>query len=193
MPAAIAGFDPETGEGLFADLDPLRKDTPPGGDRLAVSLAPAPSLRAKAASIKSRLFSASHCAPLNAPLVSSPQVSASLIVRLGRARVLGATTVRRLSAGPWQTVAADEDWFLKARLPIPDDFRFSRLVSFPEQGQNCVRPEFLVAAFAEDVIVKAAHSEPIVLGAVSPTDELHAVLGRMAPWRRVIAFRGIKV
>ncbi|RSZ43905.1 MULTISPECIES: hypothetical protein [unclassified Variovorax] len=109
------------------------------------------------------------------------------------ARVLGATTVRRLSAGPWQTVAADEDWFLKARLPIPDDFRFSRLVSFPEQGQNCVRPEFLVAAFAEDVIVKAAHSEPIVLGAVSPTDELHAVLGRMAPWRRVIAFRGIKV
>ena len=108
------------------------------------------------------------------------------------ARVLGATSVETLSMGPWQIVAADEDWFPMARLPIPDDFRFSCLVDFPEQGQNCVRPEFLVAAFAQDVIVKAAHLEPIILGTVSAADEIHAMLEHRKSWRRVIAFRGIK-
>src|SRR3546814_17659197 len=43
---------------------------------------PPPSLSAKAASIRSRLLSTSHEAPLNGP-PSSPQVSALLIVRRG--------------------------------------------------------------------------------------------------------------
>ena len=50
---------------------------------LASSWPPAPSLSAKAASIRSRLFLARYSAPLNAPLVSSPQVSASFKVWRG--------------------------------------------------------------------------------------------------------------
>jgi hypothetical protein len=107
------------------------------------------------------------------------------------ARILGAASAEALAIGEWQIVGADEDWFLNARLPIPEDFRFTRLIDFPEQGQNCVRPEFLVAAFAQDVIVKAAHSQPIILGTVSATDEIHAMLAHKNSWRRVVAFRGI--
>ncbi|QSI28827.1 hypothetical protein GNX71_04230 [Variovorax sp. RKNM96] len=122
------------------------------------------------------------------------EVTAQSIVKqlIDGARALGAASVESLSIGPWHIVAADEDWFPKARLPIPDDFRFSRLVDFPEQGQNCVRPEFLVAAFAQDVIVKAACSEPIILGTVFATDGIHSMLEHRKSWRRVIAFRGIK-
>ena len=121
------------------------------------------------------------------------EVTAQSIVEqlLHGARILGAVSAEALSAGQWQIVAADEDWFLNARLPIPEDFRFTRLVDFPEQGQNCVRPEFLVAAFAQDVIVKAAHSQPLILGTVSATDEIHAMLDHRKSWRRVVAFRGI--
>ena len=50
---------------------------------------------AKAASMKSRRFCVSHCAPLKAPAVSSPQVRASLIVRKGRI-FLGAVSNQRV-------------------------------------------------------------------------------------------------
>jgi len=40
-------------------------------------------LSANSAAIRSGLFFASHSAPLKAKVVSSPQVSASLIVRFG--------------------------------------------------------------------------------------------------------------
>ncbi|MBJ2157315.1 hypothetical protein [Variovorax sp. IB41] len=108
------------------------------------------------------------------------------------ARVLGATTVETITAGAWHVVAAREDWFPNARIPIPGDFKFSALVGFPEQGDNCVRPEFLIAAFASDVIVKAENSEPIVLGTVLPEDEIYEVLARNKTWCRVIAFRGVE-
>lgn len=121
------------------------------------------------------------------------EVTAQSIVGqlLDGARILGAASAEALSIGQWQIVGAGEDWFLNARLPIPEDFRFTRLIDFPEQGQNCVRPEFLVAAFAQDVIIKAAHSQPIILGTVSATDEIHALLEHKNSWRRVVAFRGI--
>ncbi|MDQ0607555.1 hypothetical protein QFZ83_001726 [Variovorax sp. W1I1] len=107
------------------------------------------------------------------------------------ARTLGATTAETLSIGTWHIVAAEEDWFLNARLPIPENLRFDRLVDFPEQGQNCVRPEFLAAAFARDVIVKAENSGAIILGTVLPADEIYAVLANRKAWRRVIGFRGV--
>lgn len=123
------------------------------------------------------------------------EVTAQKIVEqlIDGARVLGATTVETIAVGAWHIVAAEEDWFLNARLPIPGNFDFDRLVDFPEQGQNCFRPEFLVAAFTGDFIVKAENLETVVVGMVSPADEVHTVLAQKKAWRRAIAFRGLKL
>ncbi|WP_395345987.1 hypothetical protein [Variovorax sp. UC122_21] len=109
------------------------------------------------------------------------------------ARVLGAPSVEDVSFKEWWIVAAQEDWFPNARFPLPPDFRFGEIIVFPEQGQNCTRPEFVVAAFARDVIVMGAKGDPVILGTVSSTDEIHCFLARTKSWRRVIAFRGIRL
>jgi hypothetical protein len=107
------------------------------------------------------------------------------------ARILGAPSAEVSVVGEWHVVAAREDWFPNARLPLPADFRFDHVIAFPEQGQNCTRAEFLAAAFARNVMVMAADAEPVILGKVSSTDEIHAFLAQERGWRRVVAFRSV--
>ena len=64
--------------GEIKPVSRLRRDV-----TLAVRL-PATAFIQRAASIKSRQLLARYCAPLNGVTVSSPQVSAILIVRVGR-------------------------------------------------------------------------------------------------------------
>jgi hypothetical protein len=106
------------------------------------------------------------------------------------ARALGALTVEVEQFEDWFIFAAAEDWFSRARFPVPETFEFHVLPAFPELGDNCVRPECLVAAFARDVVVRSPSSVRIVNGSV----ECKALVGRVAEvsaWSRAIAFRGV--
>lgn len=107
------------------------------------------------------------------------------------AEALGATAVEVRAAGGGFVVAAATDWFVSARFPIPEDFNFQALTPFPERGENCVRPECLVAAFAKDVVVRGRSGTRVVKGTVAPTDPLIAIVSEVPDWRRVVGFRGL--
>ncbi len=104
------------------------------------------------------------------------------------AQVLGATRVELRRFRSWHVVAASRDWFVSARFPVPEDFNFVALTPFPELGPNCVRPECVVAAFAEAVIVRGPSAIRVVKGEVGENDP---VLGEIASpgWQRAVAFR----
>jgi hypothetical protein len=107
------------------------------------------------------------------------------------AQVLGATeaSVHDISGG--YVVTAEHDWFASARFPIPEDFNFSSLTPFPELGQNCVRPEFVVAAFAEQVVVRGPAGTHVVKGIIPPTDSMLIQVAETTGWHRAVAFRGL--
>ena len=107
------------------------------------------------------------------------------------AAALGARTIETSGVEGWSIVASSEDWFANARLPLPENFVFENLTPFPELGQNCVRPEAVMAMFAEDIVVASSSSSPIVHGAVSPHDAIYKVLQGKRTWSRLVAFRGV--
>jgi hypothetical protein len=120
-------------------------------------------------------------------------VSAESLVEqvVAGAEALGATAVEVHAIGGGLVVAAGTDWFASARFPIPEDFNFQALTPFPELGENCVRPECVVAAFAEQVIVRGPLGTHVVKGIVAPADPLFIQVAGAAAWRRAIVFRGL--
>ena len=115
-----------------------------------------------------------------------------LLEQLSRgARVLAGTAVETTRHGDWFVVAAQVDWFANGRHQVSEDLLFKRPEAFPELGQNCTRPEFVVAAFAEEVIVASPDGAYSLSGLVPP-DECGRVLTAATPdFRRVVAFKGL--
>ena len=115
-----------------------------------------------------------------------------LLEQLSRgARVLSGTAVETARHGDWFVVAAKVDWFANGRHQVSEDLLFKRPEAFPELGQNCTRPEFVVATFAEEVIVASADGAYSLSGLVSP-EECRRVLTAATPeFRRAVAFKGL--
>lgn len=108
------------------------------------------------------------------------------------ARVLAGSTVETTRHGDWFVVAAEVDWFANARHQVREDRLFERPEAFPELGQNCTRPEFLVAAFAQEVIVASTDGAYSLSGLVL-ADERERVLSTATPgFRRAVAFKGLR-
>ncbi len=122
------------------------------------------------------------------------QVSAERLLQelLGAARTLGSANATAHSIDEWFVVGAEDDWFVQARHQLPEDFSFKALTPFPELGQNCVRPEAVVAAFARDTVVLGPTGVRVVKGTVGTLDNLHAFLAAHASWRRAVAFRRVE-
>ena len=106
------------------------------------------------------------------------------------ARTLSTADVEVIALGAWSIVASTDDWFARARVQEAEEVAFERLRAFPELGQNCTRPEFLVAAFAGDVIVRGPNGVRILKGAVAGDDPALSRISESTSWRRVVAFRG---
>ena len=115
-----------------------------------------------------------------------------LLEQLSRgARVLAGTAVEMTRHGDWFVVAAQVDWFANGRHQVSENLLFKRPEAFPELGQNCTRPEFVVAAFAEQVIVASPDGAYSLSGLVQP-DECGRVLTAATPdFRRAVAFKGL--
>jgi hypothetical protein len=116
-----------------------------------------------------------------------------LLEQLSRgAHVLGGTAVEARRHGDWFVVAAEVDWFANGRHQVAEDLLFKRPEALPELGQNCSRPEFVVAAFAEEVIVASADGAYSLSGLVPP-DECGRVLTAATPgFRRAVAFKSLR-
>jgi len=116
-----------------------------------------------------------------------------LLEQLSRgARVLGGTAVETKRHGDWFMVASQVDWFANGRHRVSEGLLFKRPEAFPELGQNCTRPEFVVAAFAEEVVVAGPDGAYSLSGLVPP-DECGSILTAAAPgFKRAVAFKGLR-
>ena len=111
----------------------------------------------------------------------SPDEAVERIV--GEALRCGATDlgIKRLAA--WWIIWSAQDW-----LPERDHrTAFERIVSYPEGGQNSVRAEVFLTAFASDVVTQTSAGLLVIKG--TPDPELHRFLSQSADAGRVVAFR----
>ena len=107
------------------------------------------------------------------------------------ARTLSAGLVSDLSFGDWCVVAAQEDWLSRGLSRRTDRSLVQYLHAFPELGQNCSRPEFLVYAFAEDVVSLGPDGTNAIKGTVDLAESAEWATIKADDWQRVVAFRGL--
>lgn len=110
---------------------------------------------------------------------------------LQAARTLGSARVQDLSFDDWHVVAATDDWLARGATLVAGRSLFHHLHAFPELGQNCSRPEFLVQAFASDVISQGPEGTSVVKGAFDAAAAGWRLAVDAKAWQRVIAFRGL--
>jgi hypothetical protein len=108
---------------------------------------------------------------------------------LAGARALGSAEIETHNFDGWFIVASHADWFFNARFPLVGDFQ--ALTPFPELGQNCVRPECVVATFAQEVVVRGPSGTRVVEGTLASSDQILNHIAGAPGWQRAIAFRGL--
>jgi hypothetical protein len=102
---------------------------------------------------------------------------------------LGLAKVEKVTFEDWYVVGAAKDWFALGRFPIPESLEFSSIPAFPEQGDNCHRPEFSVAAFARDIVVFDGSKINVTKGSIGIDDSFREFLLGQSSWLRALAFR----
>ncbi len=120
-----------------------------------------------------------------------PSVKALVAMLANGVAVLTGATPRVDEAGEWQVISSTVDWLSLGRFPVPSNFKFEGLTPFPELGDNNVRPEAMLAAFAEDIVSKGPEGLNVVKGAVHPGDVIYLALDSVSGVSRVVAFRRI--
>jgi hypothetical protein len=107
---------------------------------------------------------------------------------VGDAMHSGVSECYILRENDWWLIASKTDWLKCQSKYSPEDL-FTHIVAFPEAGQNSMRGEILLTAFAKEVITVTPNERAVISGTV--TDD--ACIWRMAlrdpEWQRVIAFR----
>ena len=101
---------------------------------------------------------------------------------------LGIESIGSFSRDGWHIVGARQDWMREGRCWASDEDTFHRIIALPELGQNCMRAEVLVAAFAQDVVTILASR----MTAISGRCDIQQTLERemtARQWVRLVAFR----
>jgi len=106
------------------------------------------------------------------------------------ARTLSQGMVSEHSVNGWCIVASTDDWFSRGAATQANQALFHKLQAFPELGQNCSRPEFVVYTFARDVVTRGPDGTSVVKGSVVQAEsaEIWAAIQSDA-WQRIVAFR----
>jgi hypothetical protein len=111
----------------------------------------------------------------------SPDEAVERVV--GEALRCGAADLAIKRLGAWWIIWSKRDW-----LPPRDHHTaFQRIVSYPEGGQNSMRAEVLLTAFASDVVTQTGTGLLAIKGA--PDSELRRFLSQHGDVGRVVAFR----
>ncbi len=105
---------------------------------------------------------------------------------------LGGRDVRFFNHDEWHAVVAECDWLQAGRFTANEVETFGRMLAFPEGGQNSIRAEVLIGAFASDVVTITKDGECRVTGSASLPECLNESL-RTKNWARAVAFRMAQV
>jgi hypothetical protein len=92
---------------------------------------------------------------------------------LAEAALRGSSTSVTVSrTGEWYVVRAGHDWLTGDRDP------FTEVIPFPALGDNAVRPEVVVAAFAAAMATMTSDGVRVIVGDAGPLDRLVPDLDR---------------
>jgi hypothetical protein len=107
---------------------------------------------------------------------------------LGDALYSGASECAALHKNEWWIIASATDWLGGHETYAPEDM-FHRIVAMPEAGQNAMRGEVLLTAFAQKVITATPAACTVISGEVSMDDEVWNLMCKSCKWQRMIAFK----
>lgn len=105
----------------------------------------------------------------------------------GDALILGALHVTITRGDMWHIISADNDW-LSAHPPVEPREAFFQIVRFPEAGDNSMRGEVLLTAFASKVISASPHDRFVVKGSIEMDDAIWSKMC-LSGMARSIAFQ----
>jgi hypothetical protein len=100
----------------------------------------------------------------------------------------GASECYILREDNWWLIASKTDW-LKCQSKHSPEALFTQIVAFPEAGQNSMRGEILLTAFAKKVITATPNERTVISGNVADDECVWRMALRNPEWQRVIAFR----
>ena len=106
---------------------------------------------------------------------------------LGDALYAGASECAVFRQDDWWIIASPTDWLGGHKADAPEDL-FHRIVAMPEAGQNAMRGEVLLTAFAQNVITATPTTCTLISGEVSMDDEVWNLASKFPEWQRLIAF-----
>jgi hypothetical protein len=107
---------------------------------------------------------------------------------LGDALYSGASECTVLRQRDWWIIASTTDWLSGHADHVPEEL-FQKIVAMPEAGQNAMRGEVLLTAFAQHVITATPYGCMVISGDVSSDDEVWHIVSLSQKWQRMIAFR----
>lgn len=116
--------------------------------------------------------------------VSGPELAERIA---GDALRLTGGPVTMLRTGPWWVIAAQTDWLAKEPESSVEDL-FSRPVPFPQAGDNSIRGEVVLAAFADPLVTYTRELGQVIKGKVPKDEPIWGLLKSNPDWKRVVAF-----
>lgn len=93
-----------------------------------------------------------------------------------------------LNKNDWWIIGSQADW-LSTHFNNSIEELFSRVIPFPEAGQNSIRSEVLLTAFAKDIVTVVNKKVVIIKGSISDEENFFKILQKDSHWERIIAFR----
>ncbi len=105
-------------------------------------------------------------------------------------KALGCNESESLELAGWHIVRSEQDWFTLARFAVPEDLRCTFLLAAPEWAQNTTRPEALIGALSQRVVVSKGGKLTVAASESVPNEVLDAMSA--ARWQRAIAFSGVR-
>ena len=119
--------------------------------------------------------------------ISGTELAAQLLEYV---KALGCSQAESLELAGWHVVRSEQDWFTLARFAVPEDLRCTALLAAPEWAQNTTRPEALIGALSERVVVSKGGKLTVSASDSVPNEVLDAMSA--AKWQRAIAFSGVR-
>ncbi len=97
-------------------------------------------------------------------------------------------SVTILKKDDWWLVASEFDWIENSGGYSIEEI-FSRIIPFPEDGQNSVRGEILLKAFAQDVFTESTSNSTVIKDRISQKIRIWLDTQKNSSLKRIIAFR----
>jgi hypothetical protein len=107
---------------------------------------------------------------------------------VGDALLLVDEPVTAQKQNEWWIVSCESDWIINQSNYTVEE-TFSRIIPFPEAGQNSMRSEVLLPAFAKDVITILGKEITVIKGDFNSQDKQSFDSDNDNLTKRVVAFR----